>query len=131
MCERILTEFTGIRSQSHWKDNLRWRTVVGHIENQHLEALLLHLDTPFPLHLRMKALNNLIWEYLSAKDADGNRVLVFTNFQESMDEMIAHLSANTPSIRASEFIGQSGGLGGGEGMDPMEQNEVSLRLLYL
>lgn len=98
---------------------------MGHIENHRLEAASLKLKTTFPPHPKMEKLNALLQDHFAADDAEETRVMVFTNFRESVDEIVAHLNANGPNIRASRFIGQAGGKGGEKGMNQKEQISVS------
>jgi ATP-dependent DNA helicase MPH1 len=129
MCQRCLNDFYASgkdQFQSNWKNNPDWKAVMSHIENHHLEAVSLGLKTPFPPHPKMGKLNDLLREHFSAEDANETRVMVFTNFRESVDEIVAHLNANESNIRASRFIGQAGGKTGEKGMNQKEQIAVSL-----
>ncbi|KAG8768278.1 3'-5' DNA helicase [Ceratobasidium sp. 428] len=124
MCQRCLTDFYAsgkAQFQSNWKDNADWKATMSHIENHHLEAVSLGLTTPFPPHPKMQKLNELLREHFDAEDAEETRVMVFTNFRESVDEIVAHLNMNGSKIRASRFIGQAGGKGGEKGMNQKEQ----------
>ncbi|KAG9101452.1 3'-5' DNA helicase [Ceratobasidium sp. 370] len=124
MCQRCLTDFYASgksQFQANWKDNPDWKATMSHIENHRLEAASLGLKTPFPPHPKMQKLNDLLREHFGAEDAEGTRVMVFTNFRESVDEIVAHLNTNGPNIRASRFIGQAGGKGGEKGMNQKEQ----------
>lgn len=129
MCERCLNDFYASgkdQFQSNWKNNPEWKELMGHIGNYRLEAASLNLKTPFPPHPKMEKLNVLLQDHFSTEDADETRVMVFTNFRESVDEIVAHLNANGPNIRASRFIGQAGGKGGEKGMNQKEQIAVSV-----
>ncbi|KAG8744675.1 3'-5' DNA helicase [Ceratobasidium sp. 414] len=124
MCQRCLADFYAsgkAQFQSNWKDNPDWKATLSHIENHHLEAVSLGLKTPFPPHPKMQKLNDLLREHFDTEDAEETRVMVFTNFRESVDEIVAHLNTNGPNIRASRFIGQAGGKGGEKGMNQKEQ----------
>ncbi|KAG8721569.1 3'-5' DNA helicase [Ceratobasidium sp. 394] len=124
MCQRCLVDFYASgkgQFQANWKDNPNWKATMSHIENHHLEALSLGLKTPFPPHPKMQKLNDLLREHFDTEDAEETRVMVFTNFRESVDEIVAHLNTNGPKIRASRFIGQAGGKGGEKGMNQKEQ----------
>ncbi|KAG9128306.1 3'-5' DNA helicase [Ceratobasidium sp. 392] len=124
MCQRCLNDFYAsgkAQFQSNWKDNADWKATMSHIENHHLEAVSLGLKTSFPPHPKMQKLNDLLREHFDAEDAEETRVMVFTNFRESVDEIVLHLNTNGPKIRASRFIGQAGGKGGEKGMNQKEQ----------
>ncbi|CCO26726.1 fanconi anemia group M protein [Rhizoctonia solani AG-1 IB] len=60
----------------------------------------------------MEKLNEILVEHFDVPDASETRVMVFTNFRESVDEIVAHLNANESGIiKAHRFIGQAGGKG--------------------
>ncbi|KAF8605019.1 P-loop containing nucleoside triphosphate hydrolase protein [Ceratobasidium sp. AG-I] len=124
MCQRCLNDFYAggkDQFQSTWKNNPDWKELMGNIENHRLEAASLNLKTTFPPHPKMEKLNVLLQDHFDADDAEETRVMVFTNFRESVDEIVAHLNANGPKIRASRFIGQAGGKSGEKGMNQKEQ----------
>ncbi|QRW05020.1 Helicase conserved C-terminal domain [Ceratobasidium sp. AG-Ba] len=124
MCQRCLNDFYASgkdRFQSNWKDNRDWKAALSHIENHHLEAVSLGLKTQFPPHPKMEKLISLLRDHFDTEDAQETRVMVFTNFRESVDEIVAHLNENGPKIRAARFIGQAGGKTGEKGMNQKEQ----------
>lgn len=131
MSERCLIDFyqSGKRQfQSTWEGNPDWKAVMSQIENYRLEAASLGLKTKFPPHPKMVKLNDILTEHFDSPDADETRVMVFTNFRESVDEIVTHLNTIDPKIRAHRFIGQAGGKGGEKGMNQKEQIAVSTDL---
>ncbi|KAJ1311629.1 hypothetical protein OPQ81_010105 [Rhizoctonia solani] len=125
MCERVLKEFQesgGKQHQANWAKNTEFQATLSRIAKYRLEGAGLGSPTMFPPHPKMEKLNEILVEHFNAPDAHETRVMVFTNFRESVDEIVAHLNANEAGkIRAHRFIGQAGGRGGDKGMSQKEQ----------
>ncbi|CAE6447946.1 unnamed protein product [Rhizoctonia solani] len=125
MCERVLKEFQesgGKQHQANWAKNTDFQATLSCIAKYRLEAASLGLRTTFPPHPKMEKLNEILVDYFNAPDANETRVMIFTNFRESVDEIVAHLNANEAGkIRAHRFIGQAGGKAGDKGMSQKEQ----------
>ncbi|EUC53826.1 fanconi anemia complementation group M protein [Rhizoctonia solani AG-3 Rhs1AP] len=125
MCERVLREFHeggGKQHQANWAKNTEFQETLNRIAKYRLEGASLGSPTVFPPHPKMEKLNEILVEYFNTPDSNETRVMVFTNFRESVDEIITHLNANeTGKIRAHRFIGQAGGKGGDKGMTQKEQ----------
>ncbi|CUA77484.1 fanconi anemia group M protein [Rhizoctonia solani] len=125
MCERTLREFHeggGKQHQATWAKNTEFQATLNRIAKYRLEGASLGSPTVFPPHPKMEKLNEILVEYFKAPDSNETRVMVFTNFRESVDEIITHLNANeTGKIRAHRFIGQAGGKAGDKGMSQKEQ----------
>jgi ATP-dependent DNA helicase MPH1 len=134
MCERCLSDFYSsgkARFQSTWTNNADFQKVLSQLKEYRQEAANLGLPTPFPPHPKMEKLNYILAEHFNTPDADETRVMVFTNFRESVDEIVAHLNAHeSGKIRAHKFIGQAGGKGGEKGMRQKEQIAVSIFLQH-
>ncbi|KAG8763873.1 3'-5' DNA helicase [Ceratobasidium sp. 423] len=125
MCERVLKEFQeggGKQHQANWGKNAEFQATLSRIAKYRLEGAGLGSPTVFPPHPKMEKLNEILVEHFNAPDSEETRVMVFTNFRESVDEIVAHLNANEAgNIRAHRFIGQAGGRGGDKGMTQKEQ----------
>jgi ERCC4-related helicase len=128
MCERVLRDFYesgGKQHQSTWNKNTEFQATLNQIAKYRLEGAGLG-STRFPPHPKMEKLNEILVEHFDVPDASETRVMVFTNFRESVDEIVAHLNANESGIiKAHRFIGQAGGKGGDKGMSQKEQLDVS------
>ncbi|KAG8685641.1 3'-5' DNA helicase [Ceratobasidium sp. 395] len=115
MCRQCLVDSyasSRLRFLSDWKDNAEWKVTLGYIENHQIEAVSLGLKTRFPPHPKLQMLNELLGEHLISEASDETRALVLTGFRANVDEVVAHLNANGHDIRASSFIGQTGGING-------------------
>ncbi|CAE6524443.1 unnamed protein product [Rhizoctonia solani] len=125
MCERVLKEFQesgGKQHQANWGTNTEFQAILSRIAKYRLEGAGLGSAAVFPPHPKMEKLNEILVEHFNGPDAKETRVMVFTNFRESVDEIVAHLNANdAKKIRAHRFIGQAGGKGGDKGMTQKEQ----------
>ncbi|KAG9122854.1 3'-5' DNA helicase [Ceratobasidium sp. 392] len=127
MCKRCLDDFYAsgtAQFQSEWKENADWIATMSYIESHHREAVFLGLKTPYPPHPKMQRLNALVRELLDGNGERGNRIMVYTSFRECVDEIVLHLNANGPKVRASRFIGQVGGKGGEQGMSQKERSII-------
>ncbi|OAP57706.1 fanconi anemia group M protein [Fonsecaea erecta] len=56
--------------------------------------------------------------------SSGTRIMIFTHYRDSAEEIVRVLSRHGPMIRAHVFVGQSGTKGGSEGMDQKTQLNV-------
>ncbi|KIY45345.1 P-loop containing nucleoside triphosphate hydrolase protein, partial [Fistulina hepatica ATCC 64428] len=85
----------------------------------------------FPIHPKMDRLRTLIIQYFadrsSEREKTDSKAMVFVTFREVVDEIVDVLSAHTPLIRATRFIGQGTDKEGGKGMSQKEQLEVIKR----
>ncbi|CEL57534.1 fanconi anemia group M protein [Rhizoctonia solani AG-1 IB] len=130
MCERVLRDFYesgGKQHQSTWNKNTEFQATLNQIAKYRLEGAGLG-STRFPPHPKMEKLNEILVEHFDVPDASETRVMVFTNFRESVDEIVAHLNANESGIiKAHRFIGQAGGKGGDKGMSQKEQLDAIKR----
>ena len=94
----------------------------------------------FPVHPKMDKLKTLLIEHFAQKqfdkeDADANghgadvsgdsRVMVFSTYRQSVDEIVELLNKDRPMIRAVPFIGQGTDKSGRKGYGQKEQLEVS------
>ncbi|CAE6429485.1 unnamed protein product [Rhizoctonia solani] len=131
MCERVLREFYesgGKQHQSTWNKNTEFQATLNQIAKYRLEGAGLGSAARFPPHPKMEKLNEILVEHFDIPDANETRVMVFTNFRESVDEIVAHLNANeSGKIKAHRFIGQAGGKGGDKGMSQKEQLDAIKR----
>ncbi|CAE7051632.1 unnamed protein product [Rhizoctonia solani] len=125
MCERVLREFQeggGKQHRATWTKNIEFQATLNRIAQYRLEGASLGSSTVFPPHPKMEKLNEIIVDNFKGPDSNETRVMVFTNFRESVDEIVAHLNTNkSGKVRAHRFIGQAGGKGGDKGMSQKEQ----------
>ncbi|KAF8680404.1 P-loop containing nucleoside triphosphate hydrolase protein [Rhizoctonia solani] len=125
MCERVLKDFYesgGKQHQSTWNKNTEFQATLNQISKYRLEGAGMGSATRFPPHPKMEKLNEILVGHFDTPDANETRVMVFTNFRESVDEIVAHLNSNeSGKIKAHRFIGQAGGKGGDKGMSQKEQ----------
>ncbi|KIX99348.1 uncharacterized protein Z520_04924 [Fonsecaea multimorphosa CBS 102226] len=56
--------------------------------------------------------------------SSGTRIMIFTHYRDSAEEIVRVLNRHGPMIRAHVFVGQSGTKGGSEGMDQKTQLNV-------
>ncbi|OQU98520.1 Helicase conserved domain-containing protein [Cladophialophora immunda] len=56
--------------------------------------------------------------------SSGTRIMIFTHYRDSAEEIVRVLNRHGPMIRAHVFVGQSGTKGGSEGMDQKTQLSV-------
>lgn len=112
-----------------------FRELVKEIERQH--------NAGFSLHPKLDKLQSLAVDYFaqaqadtddnavcSSLDASVNRIggetkmMVFTNYRSSVDEIVDLLNSHQPMIRATRFIGQGSDKNGKRGIAQKEQLEV-------
>ncbi|KAF8529479.1 hypothetical protein JB92DRAFT_3106701 [Gautieria morchelliformis] len=107
-----------------------FREIVTELERQH--------NTGFSLHPKLDKLQSLTVDYFAQAQADadeardrnataedGNtKLMVFTNFRASVDEIVKVLNAHQPMIRATRFIGQGSDKRGRKGIAQKDQLEV-------
>ncbi|OZJ02481.1 hypothetical protein BZG36_04369 [Bifiguratus adelaidae] len=59
-----------------------------------------------------------------ADPGDKTRIIVFSSFRESVDEITRVLSAHAPIVRVMSFVGQASAKNGAKGLTQREQQEV-------
>ncbi|KIJ45499.1 hypothetical protein M422DRAFT_46571 [Sphaerobolus stellatus SS14] len=95
----------------------------------------MHNNGGFPFHPKMAKLEAITLDYFvqanaateEAGDADlggKSKVMVFTTFRSSVDEIVTMLNKHSPLIRATRFIGQGTDKAGKKGIAQKEQLEV-------
>ena len=81
----------------------------------------------FLSHLKMDRLLHVILGHFKEIEGDsegsGSRVIIFTQFRDSVDEIVSRLQ-NHSVIRVMSFVGQSNGNKGTKGLSQKEQLEV-------
>ena len=78
-------------------------------------------------HPKMEKLVQVILDHFlehSSTESDQTRVIVFSQFRESVEEIVQMLGRHHPIIRVMSFIGQSSGAKGKKGFTQKEQLEV-------
>lgn len=83
-------------------------------------------------HPKMDSLLNLVLQHLS--DAPPNtdtKIMVFSSYRNSVDEIVKVLSEHQPLVRVSSFVGQAGGKNGTKGLNQREQQEVTIKAAVL
>jgi ATP-dependent DNA helicase MPH1 len=107
-----------------------FREIVTELEHQH--------NTGFSLHPKLDKLQSLTVDYFAQAQADADeardrsataedgdtKMMVFTNFRASVDEIVEILNAHRPMIRATRFIGQNSDKRGRKGIAQKDQLEV-------
>jgi len=100
----------------------------------------------FPLHPKMDKLQTLAVDYFAQANADfeettaanpdidppgKSKMMVFTNYRSSVDEIVEMLNKHQPLIRATRFIGQGTDKNGKKGIAQKEQLEVIIAQQYV
>lgn len=123
---------SGLRSDSLFQE------IVTELERQH--------NTGFSLHPKLDKLQTLTVDYFAQATADfeeardrtptdgaaevgETKMMVFTNYRSSVDEIIDVLDSHRPMIRATRFIGQGSDKRGKKGIAQKDQLEVEYSML--
>ncbi|KAI8377641.1 uncharacterized protein BYT42DRAFT_515772 [Radiomyces spectabilis] len=102
------------------------------LNSSHLKRLLTTLrqqqqQRGFIGHPKLECLVNIILQHLSnGQDTDMNdtRVIVFSSFRNSVDEIVKVLSEHEPLIRCSSFVGQASSKSGAKGHNQKMQQQL-------
>jgi ERCC4-related helicase len=122
-------------------------TYVGHPKLERLETIVLahFLDwTDTTTALENKVVQNGqcsdtgtaaagVGVGMEGENGIGSRVMIFCEFRDSVDEIVAVLNRHCPMLRTMSFVGQQSSKSGGKGYTQKEQLEVSINsvLCYL
>ena len=115
-----------------------FQAIVTELERQH--------NTGFSLHPKLDKLQSMTVDYFAqakadieeARDrtsADGmvevgdTKMMVFTNYRSTVDEIVDVLASHKPMIRATRFIGQGSDKHGKKGIAQKDQLKVENVLL--
>lgn len=75
-------------------------------------------------HPKMDRLLSTVLEHLSNNNERDTRIIVFSSFRSSVNEIIRVLEQHKPMVNCSLFVGQAGGKDGRKGLNQREQKEV-------
>ncbi|KAJ3083897.1 hypothetical protein HK102_000838, partial [Quaeritorhiza haematococci] len=96
-----------------------------------LTSVSKQMETPlFISHPKLERLVGVVVQHFvdcqeaSAASADNTRVMVFSQYRESVEEIVKMLSEHSPMIRVMSFVGQSSGKKSGKGFTQKEQIQV-------
>ncbi|KAI8147279.1 hypothetical protein BJV82DRAFT_664526 [Fennellomyces sp. T-0311] len=79
----------------------------------------------FVAHPKQQRLLHIVLEHLSeCPEGTSTRIIVFSTFRNSVNEIVKHLSEHEPMVKCSQFVGQSDGKNGRKGLNQREQNEI-------
>ena len=108
------------------QQNAKFQAVIQEFELQRARG--------FVTHPKMEKLLDLIVQHFGARISDENgqevsgsdasRVMIFSTFRESVDDLVDMLNGHRPLIRAVRFIGQGTDKQGRKGYAQKEQMEV-------
>jgi ATP-dependent DNA helicase MPH1 len=127
---------SGLRSEPLFQD------LIAELERQHNTGLFVH---PKLDKLQSLAVDYFVQSEMDAGQArngtsvdatdkvgapgDQTKMMVFTNFRASVDEIVELLNTHQPLIRATRFIGQGSDKHGRKGIAQKDQLEVECRVL--
>ncbi|KAG0174207.1 hypothetical protein DFQ28_000025 [Apophysomyces sp. BC1034] len=80
-------------------------------------------------HPKMDSLVHTLLQHFSTVEDDQpqeqqSKVIIFSTYRSSVDEIVKVLSAHGPLVRCSSFVGQAGAKDGTKGLNQREQKEV-------
>ncbi|KAF7729998.1 hypothetical protein EC973_003411 [Apophysomyces ossiformis] len=124
--EKMQSEIDSGKSSAREKVNL--------VNNYTLKNLINELrdksaEPGFIGHPKMDSLvNTLLQHFNSAQETQEpnqqSKVIVFSTYRNSVDEIVKVLSSHKPLIRCSSFVGQAGAKDGTKGLNQRKQKEV-------
>ncbi|KAI9314634.1 hypothetical protein BX666DRAFT_1968827 [Dichotomocladium elegans] len=74
-------------------------------------------------HPKMEKMVNIVLQHLSDYGED-TRIMIFSTYRSSVDEIVRVLSEHKPMVRCSLFVGQAGRKDGRKGLNQREQQEI-------
>ncbi|KAI7871733.1 hypothetical protein BDF14DRAFT_898202 [Spinellus fusiger] len=88
-----------------------------------------YLQPGFVGHPKLDSLVHTVLQHFSDADESGmddrqTKIIVFSSYRSSVDEIIKVLSQHTPLVRCMSFVGQANGKSGTKGLNQKEQQEV-------
>ena len=96
-----------------------------------MDRLALWANNPdFEGHPKLSYLKRVVLNHFmdaggeSAARASNTRIMVFSHYRDSAEEIVRVLNRHGPMIRAHVFVGQSGTKGGSEGMNQKKQLDI-------
>jgi Fanconi anemia group M protein len=108
------------------------RAIINHPELSRLiTSLKQEMNMPgFIGHPKMERLVNILLDHF-ANAEEHSKVMVFSSYRTSVDEICRALAVHHPMIRCSEFVGQASGKTGTKGLKQAEQQQVNDQRLAL
>ncbi|RKO92847.1 P-loop containing nucleoside triphosphate hydrolase protein, partial [Blyttiomyces helicus] len=94
---------------------------VSHPKVDHLTAIVIQHFTDHEEEMRRQRREG------STVESRETRAMIFTQFRESVEEIVSMLDMHKPMVRAMSFVGQAGTKGGGKGFTQKEQLQVNKR----
>lgn len=95
----------------------------------HVPALM--QQQSFSSHLKMDKLVTVVLDHFMSQQrnetsGEQTRVIIFSQFRESVEEIVTMLGRHSPIVRVMSFVGQSAGSKGKKAFTQKDQLEVSL-----
>jgi Fanconi anemia group M protein len=85
----------------------------------------------FSSHIKMERLTEIVLKHFQDFQSDESgketRAIIFSQYRESVEEIVAHLNKHQPLVRVMSFVGQSAGAKGKKGLTQKEQLQVISR----
>lgn len=84
--------------------------------NAEFQKLLIDIQTKmtgpiFVSHPKLEKLESIMLEYFSNDENKGSKVLVFSQYRESVMDIVERLATHKPILKVASFVGQSSGKG--------------------
>ena len=97
------------------------------------------LQPGFMGHPKLQRLLHIILEHLANEQNDDStantntatRIMIFSQYRSSVDEIAKALSEHKPMVRCSHFVGQAGAKDGKKGLNQREQQDVCIFFFLL
>ena len=85
----------------------------------------------FSSHIKMERLTEIVLnhfqDFKSEESGTETRAIIFSQYRESVEEIVAHLNKHQPLVRVMSFVGQASGAKGKKGLTQKEQLQVISR----
>ncbi|KAI7853500.1 hypothetical protein BDC45DRAFT_557762 [Circinella umbellata] len=106
--------------------NYELKRMIDNLKQQQLQP-------GFMGHPKLQRLLHIILEHLSNEQNDDSttntatRIMIFSQYRSSVDEIVKLLSEHKPMIQCSHFVGQAGAKDGKKGLNQREQQDIITR----
>ncbi|KAG2217039.1 hypothetical protein INT45_002376 [Circinella minor] len=107
--------------------NYELKRMIDNLKQQQLQP-------GFMGHPKLQRLLHIILEHLSNEQENDDsttntatRIMIFSQYRSSVDEIVKLLSEHKPLVRCSHFVGQAGAKDGKKGLNQREQQDIITR----